>query len=126
MNDMTQAFILLLAGFLVVFTVLILLIVIVTLYSKIIRSVQDAGNKKKKAVSEKTDEDVQHQEIRSLSREEIEDDDGEIPGEVIAVIAAAVDAYYGEKPHRIKAVKRERSARSAWARAGAMQNTRPF
>ena len=37
MGNMMQAFILLLAGFLVVFTVLVLLIVIVTLYSKIIR-----------------------------------------------------------------------------------------
>ena len=50
MGDMMQAFILLLAGFLVVFTVLVLLIVIVTLYSKIIRLTQDAGKKRSRSI----------------------------------------------------------------------------
>ena len=61
-----------------------------------------------------------------MTRADIEEEDDEIPGEIIAVIAAAVDAVYGEKPHKIRSVKRERPARSAWSRAGAMQNTRPF
>ncbi len=126
-NNMMQAFILLLAGFLVVFVVLILLIVIVTVYSKIIRTIQEKSDKKKAVAAGKTSADTEPaKEIRSLSREEIEDDDGEIPGEIIAVIAAAVDAVYGDKPHKIRSVKRERSSRSAWSRAGVMQNTRPF
>ena len=127
MGDMMQAFILLLAGFLVVFTVLVLLIVIVTLYSKIIRLIQDAGKKRKELTHEEAVETSEpKRELRSLTRADIEEEDDEIPGEIIAVIAAAVDAVYGEKPHKIRSVKRERPARSAWSRAGAMQNTRPF
>ena len=128
MDEMMQAFILLLAGFLVVFVVLILLIVIVTLYSKIIRSAQSAGEKraeKAKAASDEMQTEAK-QELRSLTREEIEDNEGDIPPEIIAVIAAAVDAVYGDKPHRIRSVRHSRPARSAWASAGAMQNTRPF
>ena len=49
MNNMTEAFILLLAGFVVVFSVLIVLIAVVTIYSKIITSIQNAGKKKKEA-----------------------------------------------------------------------------
>lgn len=127
MGNMMQAFILLLAGFLVVFTVLVLLIVIVTLYSKIIRLTQDAGKKRKELTHEEAVETSEpKRELRSLTRADIEEEDDEIPGEIIAVIAAAVDAVYGEKPHKIRSVKRERPARSAWSRAGAMQNTRPF
>lgn len=127
MGNMMQAFILLLAGFLVVFTVLVLLIVIVTLYSKIIRLTQDAGKKRKELTHEEAVETFEpKRELRSLTRADIEEEDDEIPGEIIAVIAAAVDAVYGEKPHKIRSVKRERPARSAWSRAGAMQNTRPF
>lgn len=127
MGDMMQAFILLLAGFLVVFTVLVLLIVIVTLYSKIIRLTQDAGKKRKELTHEEAVETSEpKRELRSLTRADIEEEDDEIPGEIIAFIAAAVDAVYGEKPHKIRSVKRERPARSAWSRAGAMQNTRPF
>lgn len=123
MDNMTQAFILLLAGFLVVFVVLILLIVIVTLYSKIITSIQN-GSKKKKAVEA---EEVQTSApAPAAAAVEETADDGEIPGEIIAVIAAAVDAVYGDKPHRIKAVKKSRAARSAWSRAGVLDNTRPF
>ncbi len=124
MNNMTQAFILLLAGFVVVFTVLILLILIVTIYSKIVTSVQHAGEKKK------TKKKIVHIEPEptntvSVSENAEETDDG-IPGEIIAVIAAAVDAMYEGKPHKIKAVKKQRIARSAWSRAGILDNTRPF
>ncbi len=127
MQNMMQAFILLLAGFLVVFSVLILLIVVVTLYSKIIRAAQNAGEKKKaKKQNEDKQESAENNKVRAVTRAEIEDDDGEIPGEIVAVIAAAVDAVYGEKPHKIKSVRKSRPARSAWARAGILQNTRPF
>ena len=126
MENMMQALILLLAGFLVVFTVLILLIALVTIYSKIIRVVQSAGEKKKEIRSAEKTENQEKNALRSVTRQEIEDDDGEIPGEIIAVIAAAVDAVYGEKPHRIKSVRKSREKRSSWAKAGALQNTRPF
>lgn len=117
---MERALILLLAGFIVVFCVLILLIAVVTIYSKIVVAVQ--SKKAKLAPTEPT---------REFKNDELEDNNlvsennGEIPGEIIAVIAAAVDAVYGEKPHKIRAVKKANS-RSAWSRAGAAENTRPF
>lgn len=123
MDNMTQAWILLLAGFIVVFTVLILLILIVTLYSKIVTSVQKAGEKKK----EKKKVIVKAEVIEPSPAPAVpEKDDDEIPGEIIAVIAAAVDAMYGETPHKIRSVRKSRSSRSAWAKAGVLENTRPF
>ena len=126
MENMMQALILLLAGFLVVFSVLVLLILIVTLYSKIIRTAQSSGEKRKAVKAGEDGKQEENKVVRSVTREEIEDDDGEIPGEIIAVIAAAVDAMYREKPHKIKSVRKSRPARSAWAKAGMLQNTRPF
>ncbi len=124
MDNMTQAWILLLAGFIVVFTVLILLIIIVTLYSKIVTSVQKAGEKKKERKKVVKIEVIEPTPTKTVP--EPEENDDEIPGEIIAVIAAAVDAVYGEKTHKIKAVKKSRSSRSAWARAGVLENTKPF
>ena len=126
MSNMTQAFILLLAGFVVVFVVLILLIIIVTLYGKIITTIQNKGKKKKeKKLTEKEEPSETVPKVNAVSETE-EMDDGEIPGEIIAVIAAAVDAVYGTKPHKIKSVKKSRNVRSAWSRAGVLDNTRPF
>ncbi len=50
-----------------------------------------------------------------------------IPEEVVAAIAAAVYTLYGSAGHTITSIKRsERPARSAWATAGLLENTRPF
>lgn len=50
-----------------------------------------------------------------------------IPEEVVAAIAAAVYTLYGSTGHTITSIKRsERPARSAWATAGLLENTRPF
>ena len=125
MNAMTQAFILLLAGFIVVFTVLILLIIIVSVYSKIVSSVQNKGKKDKKTKPVVVKFEPPAAPVVTAETETAQDSD-EIPLEIIAVIAAAVDAVYGEKPHRIKAVKKSRASRSAWSRAGVLDNTRPF
>ncbi len=126
MGDLSQAFILLLAGFVVVFSVLIILIAVVTIYSKIITSIQNAGKKnenKTKKVVVMPSEPVRTEMPAPAGTD---DDNGEIPGEIIAVIAAAVDAVCGEKKHRIRSVKKARASRSAWSRAGALDNTRPF
>ncbi len=125
MDNMMQAFILLLAGFVVVFVVLILLIIIVTLYGKIITSIQNKG-KKKKTKTEVSPRIAPAAAVVNETEKAQIDDDGGINDEIIAVIAAAVDAVYGEKPHRIKGIKKSRSARSAWSRAGVLDNTRPF
>ncbi len=126
MDAITQAFILLLAGFIVVFTVLILLILIVTVYSKIVTSVQNKGKKGKseKQAAEKKDDSPAAPIVTAQT--DTAEDNGEIPGEIIAAIAAAVSEIYGDKPHKIKAVKKSRAARSAWSRAGVLDNTRPF
>ena len=124
-NQMTEALILLLAGFLVVFCVLILLIIVVTIYSRIIFSVQNSEKKKKEVLKEEVSSDDPTPASTQTAYIPRTDDD-EIPGEIIAVIAAAVDSIYGEKPHKLRAVKKSRSSRSAWARAGLAENTRPF
>jgi len=119
MENLNLALTLLLAGFVIVFLVLILLILIITVYGKIIQFAQKKVSKNK--------EDTEKPAIRSVTREEIEEyGNDEIPQEIIAVIAAAVDAMYGTKPHRIKNVKRSRSVRSSWGNAGIAENTRPF
>ena len=119
MENLNLALTLLLAGFVIVFLVLVLLILIITVYGKIIQFAQKAVSKKNQKVEKPA--------IRSVTREEIEEyGSDEIPEEIIAVIAAAVDAMYGTKPHRIKNVKRSRSIRSSWGNAGIAENTRPF
>jgi sodium pump decarboxylase gamma subunit len=124
MDNLMQAFILLLAGFIVVFVVLILLIIVVTVYSQIIVASQNAADKRKAKKAEQQTKDLPKPAV-AAPQEEI-GDDSEIPGEIIAVIAAAVDSMYGSRPHKIAAVRKARTARSAWSRAGALENTRPF
>lgn len=125
-ENLLKALTLLLAGFIIVFVVLILLIVIITVYGKLIQAVQGASQKrkmkKKKVVVEAPPVTNAAPTVFGTKT-----DDGEIPGEIIAVIAAAVDAVYGSGAHgRIRSVKRSKPARSAWGRAGVAENTRPF
>ena len=116
---------LLLAGFIIVFVVLVLLIIIITLYGKIIQAAQGANAKRK----EKTKKVVVDTEKLPEQKAPVVfgGSDDEIPGEIIAVIAAAVDAMYGNGTHKkIRSVKRSGNSRSAWGRAGIAENTRPF
>ncbi len=123
MENIELALTLLIAGFVIVFVVLILLIAIITLYGKIIQSAQNAvSSKREKKLEQNTEKPV----VKAIVREDIEEDDGAIPEEIIAAIAAAVDAVYGTKPHKIKNIKRSRSVRSSWGNAGIAENTRPF
>lgn len=127
MDNINLALTLLLAGFIIVFVVLIMLIIIITLYGKLIQAAQKSSMKrkeKKKVVM--VENPVKTAESNAPYIPRVQDDDDEIPGEIVAVIAAAVDAMYGEKPHRIRSVKRSKNARSAWGSTGVMQNTRPF
>ncbi len=127
---MELAVTLLIAGFLIVFVVLILLIFIVTVYGKILQAVQKSiNNRKEKNQSQQaqqTEPDSKIENEAAAVAEITENSGGELSGEIVAVIAAAVDAVYGEKPHRIKSVKRSRQTRSAWGNAGVIENTRPF
>lgn len=131
MENMMLALSLLLAGFIIVFVVLILLIIIITVYGKIIQAAQRSSKTRKE--KKKTADPVQSAaaaqpgsigaDVKAAASSEGTD---EIPGEIIAVIAAAVDAVYGSKPHRVRSVKRSGTVRSAWGNAGVIGNTRPF
>lgn len=115
---------LLLAGVIIVFFVLVLLIVIIKIYSAIVQAAQ-SGVKNRKEAKQTEKEAEPTEAVPQIST--VSADDGTIPGEVIAVIAAAVDAVYGDKPVKIKSVKRSRSnSGSAWRNAGLFENTKPF
>ncbi len=116
-----------LTGFVVVFAVLLLLIIIIKIYSAIVNKAQSTGFKVKKKVEtpgkpEKTVTKAEH-----VKEQPVQTQTDGIPGEVIAVISAAVATMYGGKDKvRIKSVKKSGSKRSAWANAGVIENTRPF
>ena len=86
-----------LTGFVVVFAMLILLIFIIKIYGAIIQKAQNAGKKSKAKKAE-------------------------------TVISAAVATMYGSSEKaRIKSIKKSSDGgRSAWAKAGVLDNTRPF
>ena len=126
MENMMLALSLLLAGFIIVFLVLILLIIVITIYGKIIQAAQKSSRDRKERKIKRV------VELENINAEKPGDvyiaktDTDEIPPEIIAVIAAAVDAVYGSKPHRVRSVRRSQASRSAWGNAGVIQNTRPF
>ncbi len=128
MDNINLALTLLIAGFIIVFMVLVLLIIIITVYGKLIQAAQKTSQnrkeKKKKVV--KIEQPAKPAAPKAPYVPKVQSDPDEIPGEIVAVIAAAVDAICGDKPHRIKSVRRSRNTRSAWGSTGVMQNTRPF
>ncbi|MBQ1838207.1 MAG: OadG family protein [Ruminococcus sp.] len=119
-----------LTGFVVVFSMLFLLILIIKLYGAIVSSAQRAADqraKRKERVKERiTDGSGVHIIKRPAYVTAPTIEEG-IPEEVVAVIAAAVAAYdsTGSKV-RIKSIKKANGGRSAWANAGVLDNTRPF
>ncbi len=124
MENIKLALSLLLAGFIIVFLVLVLLIVIITVYGKLIQAAQKSSQnrkerKKKVVVAENFTPTAGTATVFSTTEDEI-------PGEIIAAIAAAVDAVYGDKAHTIRSVRRSRTTRSAWGNSGVLQNTGPF
>lgn len=125
---MEKALNLLLAGIVIVFFVLVLLIVIIKIYSAIVQAAQNGSKNKKEAkkLAETKAEPVKANAHAQASTVEPINDEA-IPREIIAVIAAAVDSMYGEKPVKIKSVKRSRAnSGSSWRNAGLFENTKPF
>lgn len=118
-----------LTGFVVVFAMLILLILIIKLYGAIIAAAQKSGDKRAQK-KKKITEPVVKKEISKpivFSTARADEDEGDIPEEVIAVISAAVASMYGSTGKtRIKSIKKSSGGRSAWANAGVLENTRPF
>ena len=111
-----------LTGMVIVFAMLILFVLIFTAFSKIMGAVSNIGKKKSESPKNATPS-ATAENAPTPSVVICEDDD-----EIIAVIAAAVDAIYadtGKKPI-IKSIKPSRSQKSAWAAAGVRDNIRAF
>ena len=116
-----------LTGFVVVFAVLLLLIIIIKIYSAIVNKAQSTGFKAKKKVEVPGKPEKSVTKAEPVKEQPVQTQTDGIPGEVIAVISAAVATMYGGKDKvRIKSVKKSGSKRSAWANAGVIENTRPF
>ncbi|MEE1219334.1 MAG: OadG family transporter subunit [Ruminococcus sp.] len=102
-----------LTGFVVVFAVLVLLIFIIKGYSFAVNMVVNKPDKIK--ISDNS------------SVGSVVGVNNSIPEEIIAVIASAVSVMYStDEKVRIKNVKKTDNQRSAWAKAGLFDNTRPF
>lgn len=129
MNNMSFALNLLLAGIVIVFFVLILLILVIKIFGMIVQSAQNKGKKRKEAQNtKKATQEKETEQLKSTAPTSKTTDtaNGSVPGEIVAVIAAAVDSIYGEQPVKIKSIKRSRNSGSAWRNAGLLENTKPF
>lgn len=124
---MELALIVLLTGVVVVFSVLIVLILVVKIYSTIVYTAAQGSKKKNEQASKIAKEKLADETEKTEPVVEIiQSDDDSVPDEVIAVIAAAVSSMYGPKAPKIKKVKRSSVSRSVWGNAGLLENTRPF
>lgn len=114
------------SGIVIVFAILVLLIFIFYAYGAIFSAVT-ASKEKKKAEKAAAAEAVDIQPVDSSVNSADVPSDGAIPGEIIAVIAAAVASLGDGKVYRVKKVTRTPvSGRTPWAAAGLLENTRPF
>lgn len=125
MEKLTTSATMLLTGFTVVFSVLILLIIIIYIYGGIMYKIQNRSKSKKE---DKKSKPAQAKKTEIPVKKAVSVASGnEIPGEIVAVISAAVDSMYGSQSGRvrIKSIKKS-GGRSPWANAGVINNTRPF
>ena len=119
----------LITGFVVVFSVLLLLIGLIKLYGTIVsKALESAENKKKQQLAAVKTENTSSvkPEITETSGDVSQLNENGLNDELIAVIAAAVAAVYGEGTVRVKSIKRVPQSRPVWSTAGILDNTRPF
>lgn len=117
----------LITGFVVVFAVLILLILLITVYGKIVSSAEKAvADRKANKETALKAEEVTEEPVQAVTPVPLAVPANGITDEVIAVIAAAVDAMYGEGAVKVKSIKKVPQSRPVWSTAGIMDNTRPF
>ena len=118
------------SGIVVVFAILTLLIFIFYAYGAIFSTVTSSKEKKKaaKAALEKNETEKSDAQVEAAQTSAANvPADGEIPGEIIAVIAAAVASLGDGKTYLVKKVTRAPVAgRTPWAAAGLLENVRPF
>ena len=123
MPDFQFAAVVVITGLVVVFVVLFLLILF-------IRAISFLGNDKnnnKKSEMKRQEAPAAPVETASVAPQIVVEEG--IPGDVIAVISAAVAAMMGgvsSKDFVLRSVKRSRKARPVWGMAGISENTRPF
>lgn len=117
-----------LTGFVVVFAMLILLIFIIKIYSAIVQKAQSAGSNSKKGKKNKDEKPAEKPAAAPAPVVTASAATDGISDEVVAAISAAVATMYGSSEKaRIKSIKKSSDGgRSAWAKAGVLDNTRPF
>jgi len=120
----TQAFDVTVSGFAIVFAMLLLLVIVILVFGKVMNNLNHKEKPPKEA-RVKIEKKMPVPKVSSkTSPPQIASEDDEI----IAVIAAAVNAMYegtGKKPV-IRAIRQAKSTRTAWASAGIFENTRAF
>lgn len=121
-DNFTLSITILLTGFAVVFTVLLLLVGIIKLYGTAVYKIQ-TGKAEKKA-SRNADLPKVEREEEPDAAEELTDEEND--DEIIAVISAAVYSVYSPSSVRIKSIRKATPRGSAWRSAGLSDNVRPF
>lgn len=117
----------LITGFVVVFAVLVLLILLITAYGKIVSGAEKAiADKKAQKETVKKAEEITEKPVQAIAPALVNEPANDIPEEIIAVISAAVYTMYGEGKVKVKSIKRVPQTRPVWSTAGIMDNTRPF
>ncbi len=120
--------IILITGFVVVFAVLVLLIGIIWAYSKIVSAAQNSAQKRKeKKLAKKQAEVVPIEEESTPVTSPVSSapaSDGALDLQTVAVITAAVEAFYGGSKVRVVGIRPATGAnnRSQWATAGLMES----
>lgn len=121
-DKLTTSLTVLLTGFVVVFTVLLLLIGVIKLYGTIVYKAQT-----KKAENRPAEKPpVSAPSIVTLPAFAAEEDEAVDDSELIAVISAAVYSVYEKGSVKIKSVRRSQDKPKAWRNAGLSDNVRPF
>lgn len=123
-DNFTLSITILLTGFAVVFSVLLILIGIIKLYGTVIYNIQN--KKKEKKASRNADLPKAEREEEPAPLAVIEAEPEVDDGELIAVISAAVYSMYSSSDVRIKSIRKAPARGNAWRSAGISDNVRPF
>ena len=121
-DNFTLSITILLTGFAVVFSVLLILIGIIKLYGTIVYNIQNKKTEKKasrNADLPAVERVTEPEEVVETVDDTVDDD------ELIAVISAAVYSMYSSNV-RIKSIRKASPRGSAWRSAGLADNVRPF
>lgn len=123
-TEPNMSVIILITGFVVVFAVLLLLIGIIKIYSLIVSSAQSSAERKKEKKAQKKLKNVPVAEAKpEFAETSAPVSECNLDLQTVAVITAAVEAYYaGSKKVRVAGIRKSSSARSEWATAGLMES----